>query len=51
MIRTIYLWKFTNRVLRLKDVPCFELRFYKSKLILSINFTQSLIKYKLRFRK
>ena len=31
MIRTIYLWKFTNRVLQLKDVPCYELRFYKSK--------------------
>ena len=31
MIRTIYPWKFTNRGLQLKDVPCFELRFYKAK--------------------
>ena len=31
MIRTIYPWKFTNRVLQLKDVPYFELRLYKSK--------------------
>ena len=31
MTLTIYPWKFTNRVLQLKDVPCFELRLYKSK--------------------
>ena len=31
MIRTIYPWKFTNRGWQLKDVPCFELRFYKAK--------------------
>ena len=31
MTLTIYHWKFTNKVLQLKDVPCFGLRFYKAK--------------------
>ena len=28
MTLTIYPWKFTNKVLQLKDAPCFGLRFY-----------------------
>ena len=31
MTLTIYPWKFTNKVLQLKDVPCFGLRFYNFK--------------------
>ena len=33
MILTIFPWKFTNKVLQLKDVPCFGLRFYNFPFI------------------